>query len=123
MGLYKVKKIFLFFLFLITIGCNNINTKLEKLWNSVVESPNEGIESDNIVKLTRYLSEKQLSFDLIVTDINSVRHRLPYGITKEDILVKDAVLIVYDGKKNKEIFVSGKWEPKAKENIYAFLLE
>jgi len=116
-----MKKIFIFFLFLIIVSCNNMNTKLEKLLNNVIESSNKEMEFENVKKLTKYMSNKGLSFSMTLTDNNANNYKLPNDFPIDNVFVKKVYIAVCDG--DKKVFESDSWEPKSKENIYMFFYE
>ena len=105
-----------------------MNTKLEKLWNNVIESPNKEVEFENVEKLSRYISRKVLYFNIIVTDDKGNKYKLPNDFPiindifgNDDIFIKKVYLVIYDG--DEKVFESDKWEPKSEKNVYMFYNE
>jgi hypothetical protein len=116
-----MKKVFLLLLSLIISSCENMNTKIENLWNNIVESSNKEMELANVKKMTKYMSVKGLSFNMTVMDNNTNEYKLPDDFPIDSIFIKKVLLIVYDG--DIKVFESGKWEPRDKENLYMFFYE
>ena len=98
-----------------------MNTQLVRFWNEIEQSDNNETEVQNIKNLTNYMSRKNISYIVVVTDTLENILQMPKEKLIDVGAIKNVRLIVYKG--NKEIFKSHKWQPKNKENIYMFFYE